>query len=311
MTIRQESSFHPRLCVPPRVPPSVRSTRRPPHERADPALPFSPSRRQPRMNTPFASELIATANAIVSPGRGILAADESTGTIGKRFEAIGERVRGARAAPPVSRLRTHFFTARPASLPFPFPSLRRRRGEHRGEPPRVPRAARVDARPRPVRVRLPRLRGDAHAQGGGRHVARRHRQEGGHDRRHQGGQGHGPDPGHGRRDGHAGPHGSVRCRRQRARAPHARRTHAPEQAAASDAPHPRVLRPSTNLPRPAARAAPSTTSRAPASHSGARLLRSAAAAARQTWRSRATLSGAYLQRYLPLKKLESVGLGCT
>jgi len=36
----------------------------------------------------FAAELIATANAIVSPGKGILAADESTGTIGKRFSAI-------------------------------------------------------------------------------------------------------------------------------------------------------------------------------------------------------------------------------
>jgi len=37
---------------------------------------------------PYISELIATANAIVAPGKGILAADESTGTIGKRFQAI-------------------------------------------------------------------------------------------------------------------------------------------------------------------------------------------------------------------------------
>lgn len=37
----------------------------------------------------FAAELIATANAIVAPGKGILAADESTGTIGKRFAPIG------------------------------------------------------------------------------------------------------------------------------------------------------------------------------------------------------------------------------
>lgn len=36
----------------------------------------------------FAAELIATANAISAPGKGILAADESTGTIGKRFDAI-------------------------------------------------------------------------------------------------------------------------------------------------------------------------------------------------------------------------------
>eukprot|EP00697_Spironema_sp_BW2_P012834 gnl/Spiro4/29498_TR14447_c0_g1_i1.p1 gnl/Spiro4/29498_TR14447_c0_g1~~gnl/Spiro4/29498_TR14447_c0_g1_i1.p1 ORF type:complete len:360 (-),score=105.24 gnl/Spiro4/29498_TR14447_c0_g1_i1:191-1270(-) len=36
----------------------------------------------------FAAELAATAQAIASPGRGILAADESTNTIGLRFEAI-------------------------------------------------------------------------------------------------------------------------------------------------------------------------------------------------------------------------------
>lgn len=34
-------------------------------------------------------ELAETANAIVAPGKGILAADESTGTCGKRFSAIG------------------------------------------------------------------------------------------------------------------------------------------------------------------------------------------------------------------------------
>jgi len=37
----------------------------------------------------FAAELIATANAIAAPGKGILAADESVGTIGKRFTPIG------------------------------------------------------------------------------------------------------------------------------------------------------------------------------------------------------------------------------
>ena len=37
----------------------------------------------------FKEELIATAKAICTPGKGILAADESTGTIGKRFEPIG------------------------------------------------------------------------------------------------------------------------------------------------------------------------------------------------------------------------------
>jgi len=33
----------------------------------------------------FRAELIATAKAIATPGKGILAADESTGTIAKRF----------------------------------------------------------------------------------------------------------------------------------------------------------------------------------------------------------------------------------
>lgn len=37
---------------------------------------------------PFAAELIATAKAIAAPGKGILAADESAGTIGKRFAQI-------------------------------------------------------------------------------------------------------------------------------------------------------------------------------------------------------------------------------
>lgn len=37
----------------------------------------------------YRDELIATARAIVRPGMGILAADESTGTIGQRFATIG------------------------------------------------------------------------------------------------------------------------------------------------------------------------------------------------------------------------------
>ncbi|EGC32636.1 hypothetical protein DICPUDRAFT_49487 [Dictyostelium purpureum] len=41
------------------------------------------------MNTSkYQEELIATAKAIVAPGKGILAADESTGTIGSRFQKI-------------------------------------------------------------------------------------------------------------------------------------------------------------------------------------------------------------------------------
>ncbi len=39
--------------------------------------------------SPFAAELIETARAIAAPGKGILAADESTGTIGQRFKSIG------------------------------------------------------------------------------------------------------------------------------------------------------------------------------------------------------------------------------
>ncbi len=37
----------------------------------------------------YREELAATAAALAAPGTGLLAADESTGTIGKRFEAIG------------------------------------------------------------------------------------------------------------------------------------------------------------------------------------------------------------------------------
>ena len=37
----------------------------------------------------YKSELAATAAAIASPGKGILAVDESTKTIGKRLESIG------------------------------------------------------------------------------------------------------------------------------------------------------------------------------------------------------------------------------
>ena len=35
------------------------------------------------------NELETTARALVAPGKGILAADESTGSIQKRFEAVG------------------------------------------------------------------------------------------------------------------------------------------------------------------------------------------------------------------------------
>jgi fructose-bisphosphate aldolase, class I len=38
--------------------------------------------------TSYAAELVENAKAIAAPGKGILAADESTGTIGKRFTDI-------------------------------------------------------------------------------------------------------------------------------------------------------------------------------------------------------------------------------
>eukprot|EP01138_Halocafeteria_seosinensis_P015019 gb/GECG01015331.1/.p1 GENE.gb/GECG01015331.1/~~gb/GECG01015331.1/.p1 ORF type:complete len:120 (+),score=18.18 gb/GECG01015331.1/:1-360(+) len=41
------------------------------------------------MASEYASEMIETAKTIAAPGRGILASDESVGTIGKRFKPIG------------------------------------------------------------------------------------------------------------------------------------------------------------------------------------------------------------------------------
>merc|ERR1719454_2826502 len=43
----------------------------------------------PKIPQDIAQELVETANKIASPGRGILAADESTGTIKKRFDNYG------------------------------------------------------------------------------------------------------------------------------------------------------------------------------------------------------------------------------
>jgi hypothetical protein len=40
------------------------------------------------MTSPYAAELIQNAKAIGAVGKGILAADESTGTIGQRFAGI-------------------------------------------------------------------------------------------------------------------------------------------------------------------------------------------------------------------------------
>lgn len=61
----------------------------------------------------FADELIANAAYIGTPGKGILAADESTGTIGKRLSSINvENVESNRRA-----LRELLFTA-PGALQY-------------------------------------------------------------------------------------------------------------------------------------------------------------------------------------------------
>lgn len=52
------------------------------------AVENSPAAKFVAKPNPFEAELIATARQIATPGKGILAADESTGTIGSRFKAI-------------------------------------------------------------------------------------------------------------------------------------------------------------------------------------------------------------------------------
>ena len=55
----------------------------------------APSMRASRRHTTrmslskYRDELISTANAMVKPGKGLLACDESTGTVGQRLESIG------------------------------------------------------------------------------------------------------------------------------------------------------------------------------------------------------------------------------
>merc|ERR1719213_1334984 len=51
---------------------------------------FTARRHTTRMAlSDYRDELIATANAMVAPGKGLLACDESTGTVGTRLESIG------------------------------------------------------------------------------------------------------------------------------------------------------------------------------------------------------------------------------
>eukprot|EP01092_Planopodium_desertum_P015412 TRINITY_DN8154_c0_g4_i3.p1 TRINITY_DN8154_c0_g4~~TRINITY_DN8154_c0_g4_i3.p1 ORF type:complete len:140 (+),score=14.45 TRINITY_DN8154_c0_g4_i3:60-422(+) len=51
-------------------------------------IPAATSASYPLEDYPHAAELIRNANKIIAGGKGILAADESTGTIGKRFKSI-------------------------------------------------------------------------------------------------------------------------------------------------------------------------------------------------------------------------------
>src|SRR5207253_2168289 len=53
------------------------------------AAPTGRGRSGPRGGTMDNATLVATAQALVAPGKGILAADESTGTLTKRFAALG------------------------------------------------------------------------------------------------------------------------------------------------------------------------------------------------------------------------------
>ena len=48
-------------------------------------------------------DMIDAARAIVAPGKGILAADESDGTIKRRFDSIGGRVDVREPARPTAR----------------------------------------------------------------------------------------------------------------------------------------------------------------------------------------------------------------
>ena len=60
-----------------------------------PTKSFSTQSRTARAAAPqmslekYSAELVETANAMVLPGKGLLACDESTGTVGKRLESIG------------------------------------------------------------------------------------------------------------------------------------------------------------------------------------------------------------------------------
>lgn len=56
--------------------------------RAAPVMAASDAEEDPVFGK-YKAELIETAKAIVAPGKGILAGDESNATIGKRFEALG------------------------------------------------------------------------------------------------------------------------------------------------------------------------------------------------------------------------------
>ena len=115
------------------------------------------------------AELNKVAQAMVAPGKGILAADESTGTIKKRFDAIGVE------------------------------STEDNRRDYREM---LFRASRRDDE---LHLRRHPLRRDHLAEGQGRHAAGRADQEGGRPSRHQGRRGHQAAADSARRTRHRGP----------------------------------------------------------------------------------------------------------
>eukprot|EP00310_Coccolithus_braarudii_P015077 CAMPEP_0183353880 /NCGR_PEP_ID=MMETSP0164_2-20130417/35612_1 /TAXON_ID=221442 /ORGANISM="Coccolithus pelagicus ssp braarudi, Strain PLY182g" /LENGTH=401 /DNA_ID=CAMNT_0025526653 /DNA_START=78 /DNA_END=1283 /DNA_ORIENTATION=+ len=67
--------------------------------RSDSATLMASPNAAPVYDGSYKDELIATANAMVAPGKGLLACDESTGTVGTRLESIGlENVEANRQA---------------------------------------------------------------------------------------------------------------------------------------------------------------------------------------------------------------------
>ena len=77
----------------------------------------------------FAAELVETARRLAAPGKGILAADESTGTIGRR---VRQRAHGSLLSCLMrDKQRTRPYNPIGVCFPPPFPKLSPSAGEHR------------------------------------------------------------------------------------------------------------------------------------------------------------------------------------